>query len=55
MRAEDIRGIRSPGSLTLSPDGTRAAFALTAVAGDGYATSIHVVPTDGAAPPQPLT
>ncbi|MCW5770407.1 MAG: S9 family peptidase [Rhodospirillaceae bacterium] len=45
----------SPGSVTVAPDGARAAFALTAIVGDTYVTSIHVVPTDGSAPPAKLT
>jgi dipeptidyl aminopeptidase/acylaminoacyl peptidase len=55
MRAEDIRKIRSPASVTLSPDGAFAAFTVTAIEGDGYGSAIHVVPTDGSAPPAKLT
>ena len=55
MQPEDIRKIRTPGSVTLSPDGTRVAFAVTRIEGTAYRSEIFVAATDGSAPPQRLT
>src|SRR6185295_6303971 len=55
MRPEDIRKIRTPGSISLSPDGAWAAFTVTGIEGEAYVTAIYVVPTDGSAPPKKLT
>ena len=36
MQPGDIAKIRTPGSLTLSPDGTRVAFAVSYIEGSAY-------------------
>lgn len=55
MQPDDIRKIRTPGSPTLSPDGTRVAFAVTWIEGSAYRSEILVAPTDGSAAPARLT
>ena len=55
MQPGDIAKIRTPGSLSLSPDGTRVAFAVSYIEGSAYRSEILVAPTDGAAPPECLT
>jgi dipeptidyl aminopeptidase/acylaminoacyl peptidase len=55
MQPEDIRKIRTPGAVTLSPDGRRVAFAVTGTEGAGYRSELWVVPTDGSEPAQRLT
>ena len=55
MQPDDIRKIRTPGSLSLSPDGARVAFAVTAIEGAAYRSEIFVAATDGSAPPERLT
>jgi dipeptidyl aminopeptidase/acylaminoacyl peptidase len=55
MQPEDIRKIRTAGSPTLSPDGTRVAFAVTRIEGAAYRSEIFIAPIDGSAPPQRLT
>ena len=52
MQPDDIRKIRTPGSLSLSPDGTRVAFAVTFIEGPAYRSEIFVAPTDGSAKPR---
>ena len=51
MQPEDIRKIRTPGSVSLSPDGTRVAFAVSCIEGSAYRSELFVAPTDGSAPP----
>jgi dipeptidyl aminopeptidase/acylaminoacyl peptidase len=55
MQPEDIRKIRTPGSVTVSPDGMRVAFSVSGVEGAGYRSELWVAATDGSAPPQRLT
>jgi len=55
VRAEDIRKIRTPGSIAISPDGATIAFVITKIDGDGYRSSIHAVASDGSGPPVRLT
>jgi dipeptidyl aminopeptidase/acylaminoacyl peptidase len=55
MQPEDIRKIRTPGSPTLSPDGTRVAFAATSIEGSTYRSELFIAATDGSAPPRRLT
>lgn len=55
MQPEDIRKIRTPGSVSLSPDATRVAFAVTGIDGARYRSEIFVAATDGSAPPARLT
>jgi dipeptidyl aminopeptidase/acylaminoacyl peptidase len=55
MHPEDIRRIRTPTSPSLSPDGTRVAFAVTSIDGAAYRSEIWVAPTDGSMPAECLT
>jgi Tol biopolymer transport system component len=55
MQPGDIAKIRTPGSVSLSPDGTRVVFAVSFIEGSAYRSQIFVAPTDGSAPPEPLT
>jgi dipeptidyl aminopeptidase/acylaminoacyl peptidase len=55
MQPEDIRKIRTPGSVTLSPDGGRVAFAVTRIEGAAYRSEIFIAATDGSAQPRRLT
>lgn len=55
MEPGDIRKIRTPGSVSLSPDGQRVAFAVSFIEGSAYRSELFVVPTDGSAPPSRLT
>ena len=55
MQPGDIAKIRTPGSLSLSPDGTRVAFAVNSIEGSAYRSELFVAPTDGTAPPERLT
>jgi dipeptidyl aminopeptidase/acylaminoacyl peptidase len=55
MQPGDIAKIRTPGSLSLSPDGTRVAFAVSAIEGSAYVSTLWVAPTDGATAPTRLT
>ena len=47
MQPGDIAKIRTPGSLSLSPDGTRVAFAVSYIEGSAYRSELFVAPTDG--------
>ena len=47
MQPADIAKIRTPGSVSLSPDGTRVAFAVSSIAGSAYRSELFVAPTDG--------
>jgi dipeptidyl aminopeptidase/acylaminoacyl peptidase len=58
----DMLKIKSISGLTLSKDGSKAAFTLTSIEPDGearidfkYVNHIYVVPADGSAPPRELT
>ncbi|THU41757.1 S9 family peptidase [Niastella caeni] len=58
----DMLKIKSIGNLTLSPDGSKAAFTVTAIESDGeskldykYVTQIWMVLTDGSSTPRQLT
>jgi dipeptidyl aminopeptidase/acylaminoacyl peptidase len=58
----DMLKIKSIGNVTLSPDGSRAAFTVTAIETDGdskwdykYVTQIWMAPTDGSSLPRQLT
>ncbi|MHA4844171.1 S9 family peptidase [Flavitalea antarctica] len=62
MRVTDMLKIKRPDNITLSKDGTRAAFTLNSIitdpAGKGdykYVTQIYVVATDGRSAPRQLT
>ena len=55
MQPEDIRKIRTPGSVSLSPDGARVAFAVSSIDGSAYRSELFLAPTDGSAPPERLT
>ncbi len=57
MRPDDLPLLRTTSSPTLSPDGSRAAFAVSTpdLESDGYASGIWTVPTDGSAPARLLT
>src|SRR5262245_29629595 len=55
MQPEDIRKIKTPGSVTLSPDGARVAFAVSSIEGAAYRSELWIIPTDGSAPAQRLT
>lgn len=55
MHAEDIRKIRTPGSIAIAPDEATVAFVVTEIDGEGYRTAIHAVATDGSKPPIRLT
>jgi dipeptidyl aminopeptidase/acylaminoacyl peptidase len=55
MQPEDIRKIRTPGSVSLSPDARRVAFAVTRIDGAGYRSEIFVAATDGSTTPTRLT
>ena len=55
MQPADIGKIRTPGALTLSPDGKHVAFAVGLIEGSAYRSKLFVAPTDGSAPPQRLT
>lgn len=46
LRPQDIDMIRTPGSLTLSPDGTQIAYQVTSIDGDAYVSRILIGPTD---------
>ncbi|HEY9197089.1 MAG TPA: S9 family peptidase, partial [Mucilaginibacter sp.] len=58
----DMLKIKSIGNVTLSPDGSRAAFTVTAIENEGdskwdykYVTQIWMAPTDGSSAPRQLT
>lgn len=55
MEPDDIRKIRTPGSVSLSPDGRRVFFAISRIEGSAYGSEIFVAPTDGSAKPLRLT
>ena len=55
MQPGDIRKIRTPGSVSLSPDGARVAFAVSFIESSVYRSEIFVAPTDGSAKPSRLT
>jgi hypothetical protein len=50
QRPEDIARSK-PGSISLSPDGARVAFAVSSIDGSAYRSALFVAPTDGSAPP----
>ncbi len=62
VRVTDMLKIKSLGAVTLSKDGSKAAFTMTAIEPDGeskleykYVTQIWMVPTDGSSSPKQLT
>ena len=57
MIPEDIALLATPGTPAVSPDGTLAVVAVTRpdLEGDEYVGHLWIVPTDGSAPPRPLT
>ena len=55
MQPEDIRKIRAPGSVSLSPDGRRVAFAVSRIEGSAYRSEIFIAATDGSGSPHRLT
>lgn len=57
MIPEDIALLATPGTPAVSPDGTLAVVAVTRpdLEGDEYVGHLWLVPTDGSAPPRPLT
>ncbi|WP_448638877.1 S9 family peptidase [Geodermatophilus sp. URMC 63] len=57
MRPADLALLRTPGVPTVSPDGRMAVVAVGRpdLAADGYRGQLWAVPTDGSAPPRPLT
>lgn len=55
MQPGDIAKIKTPASVSLSPDGTRVAFAVSFIEGSAYRSELFVAPTDGSAPPERLT
>jgi len=55
MQPADIAKIRTPGSVSLSPDGTRVAFAVSSIEGSAYRSELFVAPTNGSAAPTRLT
>lgn len=62
VKITDMLKIKSIGSLTLSKDGSKAAFTVTAIEPDGenkleykYVTQIWMLPTDGSSSPKQLT
>jgi Tol biopolymer transport system component len=55
MQPGDIRKIRTPGSISLSPDGMSVAFTVSFIEGSVYRSEIFVVPADGSAKPVRLT
>ena len=46
MQPGDIAKIKTPGSVSLSPDGTRVAFAVSFIEGAAYRSELFVAPTD---------
>lgn len=57
MIPEDIALLATPGTPAVSPDGTLAVVAVTRpdLEADEYVGHLWLVPTDGSAPPRPLT
>ncbi len=55
MQPDDIRRIRTPGSVSLAPDGARVAFAVTSIDGAAYRSEIFIAATDGSGEPARLT
>lgn len=57
MIPEDIALLATPGTPAVSPDGTLAVVGVTRpdLEGDEYVGHLWLVPTDGSAPPRPLT
>ena len=57
MRPADLALLRTPGVPTVSPDGRMAVVAVDRpdLDADGYRGQLWAVPTDGSAPPRPLT
>jgi Tol biopolymer transport system component len=62
IKVTDMIRIKSIGGVSLSKDGTRAAFVVNSIEPDGdskldykYNTQIYVVPVDGSSAPKQLT
>jgi dipeptidyl aminopeptidase/acylaminoacyl peptidase len=57
MKPSDLALLRWPSSPTVSPDGSRVAFALNRIdlEADGYRSDLWVVPADGSGPARQLT
>jgi dipeptidyl aminopeptidase/acylaminoacyl peptidase len=60
VKVTDMLKVKTIGTLSLTNDGTKAAFTVLSIEPDGnkdykYATQIWMVPTDGAAAPKQLT
>jgi dipeptidyl aminopeptidase/acylaminoacyl peptidase len=62
VKVTDMLKIKSLGGVTLSHDGSKAAFSVTSIEPDGdskldykYTNQLWMVPTDGSAAPRPLT
>lgn len=60
VKVTDMLLIKQPGSLALSPDGSKAAFVVTSIEPDSkweykYSNQLYLVPTDGSALPRQLT
>ncbi|PLS21177.1 S9 family peptidase [Neptunicoccus cionae] len=55
MKPEDIKQIQAPSRPTISPDGKTVAFGERRIENDKYVSSLMIAPTDGSAPPSPLT
>ena len=54
MQPGDIRKIRTPGSVSVSPDGARVR-SRHFIDGSAYCSALFAAPTDGSAPPERLT
>ena len=57
ITARDLFDLKFVGDPQLSPDGTRVVFVVTTIdaEADEYRSRLWLVPTDGSAPPRPLT
>lgn len=62
MKVTDMLKIRQVGAITLSPDGSKAVFSVTAIEPDGdarweykYVNQLYLVPVDGSAVPRLLS
>lgn len=62
MKVTDMLKIRQVGAITLSPDGSKAVFSVTAIEPDSdarweykYVNQLYLVPVDGSAAPRLLS
>ncbi len=62
MKVTDLLKIRQPGSISLSPDGSKAVFVVTSIEPESdskweykYSNQLFLVPVDGTTPPRQLT